>query len=97
MAAALVDLMIGLLELLLVVLFEFLPALCYFTAVILVPATTFGKIAVQYPKNPAKPRWRWQNSIGGYLQGRTILSPALGAIIGLAFWIVAATLAILLH
>jgi hypothetical protein len=90
----LVDLILGLLELLVIVFWELLPAICYFTAVLLVPAATFGKIAVQYPKNPAKPRWRWQNSIGRYLQGRTIISPALGTIIGLAFWYFAGMLTI---
>jgi hypothetical protein len=96
MIQAFIELLFGLLEMFLELFWGFfLPVICYFTAVLLVPAATFGKIAVEYPKNSAKLHWSWRNWIGISPQGKTILSPALGAIIGLTFWIFAAALAIL--
>ncbi len=87
------DLIAGTLELLLWLVWEVLPAVCYFTGVSLVFAGTLGRVAVEYPKKSAKLHWAWQ--IGRSPQGRAILSPSLGTIIGFSFWVFVLGLAII--
>jgi hypothetical protein len=88
-----VELIVGTIEALL----EFLPALCYITAVVLIFSASFGRVAVEFPRNSAKLPWSWRNWIGKSPQGRTILSPALGTIIGLLFWIFAVGLTVVFY
>ena len=81
------NLIFGLGELLIAVVWDFfIPVVCYFTAVLLVPAATFGKVTVRYPKISGKMGWGLQHAIDRSAEGKIILSPALGAIIGLALW-----------
>jgi hypothetical protein len=78
MAELIVNLIAGLLELLLWMVWEAIPGLCYLTSVALVFAVTLGKVRVEFPKLSEKsyPSRRILRD------GRTILSPALGTIIG---------------
>jgi hypothetical protein len=67
---------------------ELVPAICYFTSIVIVPATTFGRVFVAYPKDTAKPFRSWQKSP----QGRIILSPVLANVFGFSFWVIVAAL-----
>src|SRR5690242_18853857 len=73
MATLIGDLIAGILELLLWLVWEVIPGLCYLTSIVQVSAVTLGKAAVEFPKPSAKsyPSRRISPD------GRTILSPAL--------------------
>ena len=93
MATLIGDLIAGILELLLWLVWEVIPGLCYLTSIVLVSAVTLGKVAVEFPKLSAKsyPSRRISPD------GRTILSPALGTIIGFSFWGSVIALTIIVH
>jgi hypothetical protein len=93
MAALIGDLIVGIFEFLLWALLELLPVVCYFTAIVLVFAVTLGRVTVEYPKNSANSYWSWRKVV----QGRTILSPALGTIIGFSFWAIVVALTIIVY
>jgi hypothetical protein len=89
MGALIVDLIIVVID----VLCGLLPAICYLTAVVVVPAITIGRVAVEFPKSFTRSYPSRRTSP----DGRTILSPALGAIIGFSFWGAVIALAIIVH
>ena len=97
MAETVVHLIVGLLELLFVVVWEWLPVVCYVTAVLLVPAVTLGKIAVRFPRNTEQSVRLRHKGIDRTPEGKIILSPALGSIIGFALWTLALTVAFVLR
>jgi hypothetical protein len=82
MATLIGDLIAGFLELLFWMVWEVIPGLCYLTSVVLTFAVTLGKVRVEFPKLPEKS----YPSRRILPDGRTILSPALGTIIGFSFW-----------
>ena len=91
MASIIVDLITGILELAFWVVWELLPTLCYFTAFVLVFAATLGRVAVEFPKTLTSIPWTGQFSITRSPQGRTLLSPALGVVIGFSVWVIIAS------
>ena len=97
MASIIGDLIVGILELVFWVVWGILPTVCYFTALGLVFAATFGKVTVEFPENLVKVPWTGPNWIKRSPQGRTILSPALGVIIGFAIWAVIASASIVFY
>ena len=86
MASIVVDLIAGILELAFWVVWKILPTVCYFTGLALVFAATRGNVAVEFPKNLTKVGWTGELRIVRSPQGRTILTPALGVIIGFIVW-----------
>jgi hypothetical protein len=98
MGSLFVDLIAGAIELVWWMFWDLLPALCYLTAFILVFAATLGRVSVEYPENFAKLHWTGLNWIKRSPQGRTILSSALGVIIGFIIWaIIGSALVIYWH
>ena len=93
MATLIADLIAGILELAFRVVWEILPTICYFTAIVLVFAVTLGRVTVEYPKNPANSYWSWRKVV----HGRAILSPALGTVIGFSFWAIVVALTIIVY
>jgi hypothetical protein len=93
MATLIGDLIVGIFEFLLWALLELLPVICYFTAIVLVFAVTLGRVTVEYAKNSANSYWSWRKVV----DGRTILSPALGTIIGFSFWAIVVALTIIVY
>jgi hypothetical protein len=91
MADLALGLFAGLLELAIWLVWSVLPAICYLTAFVLVYAVTFGRVALEYPGSLSNIRWTGLNWIKRSPQGRTILSPALGVIIGFTIWAVIAS------
>jgi hypothetical protein len=86
MGSLVADLIVTAVELIWWVFWDVLPALCYFTAFALVFAATLGRVSVERPENFAKLHWTGLNWVKHSPQGRTILSPALGVIIGFIIW-----------
>jgi hypothetical protein len=84
MASLLFDLAVLTVELLWWLCGEVIPAACYFTGVLLVSAATFGRVLVQFPRKPETPYRSWRKST----DGKTILSPKLGTVIGFSFWVI---------
>jgi|SRR5215472_10712999 len=82
MATLIGDLIAGFLELLFWMIWDVIPGVCYLTSVVLVSAVTLGKVRVEFPKLSGKS----YPSRRILPDGRTILSPALGTIIGFSFW-----------
>jgi len=82
MATLIGDLIAGFLELLFWMIWYVIPGVCYLTSVVLVSAVTLDKVRVEFPKLSDKsyPSRRILSD------GRTILSPALGTIVGFSFW-----------
>jgi hypothetical protein len=92
-----INLIAGLLELVVWVVWKVLPAICYFTGLALVFLATLGRVTVELPENLDHIRWTGLSWVKRSPQGRTILSPALGVVIGFAFWgIIASALTIYL-
>ena len=81
----------GILELAFWLVWSVLPAVCYLTALIVVYAVTLRRVVVEYPGSLSNIRWTGLNWIKRSPQGRTILSPALGVIIGFIIWTVIAS------
>ena len=75
----------------------YLPTAFYFTSVILFPTLTLSRIAIEYPRNSMNVARGWQKWNEKSPQGKTILSPGLGELAGLLFWITVAVLALLLY
>jgi hypothetical protein len=97
-----VDLLVTVLELMTIKFLQklsrvYLPAAFYFTSVLLIPGLTSGRIAVEYPRNSMNIAWGRRKWIDKSPQGKTTLSPALGELAGLVFWVAAAGLALLLY
>jgi hypothetical protein len=97
MASIIVDLIAGILELAFRIVWKILPAVCYFTALALVFAATFGKAAVEFPETLTKVGWTGELRIVRSPQGRTILSPALGVIIGFIIWAIIVSASIIFY
>lgn len=91
--ALLVELLFYILELIWLAATKFLPAVFYFTSIVLVPAATLGKVVVPYPRKADKPYRSWQRSP----RGRLVLSPVLGTVFGFSFWAIVAVLVIITH
>ena len=79
------------------VIFDALPALCYFTAFALLFAVTFGKVTVEFPKGMTRIGWTGFLQITRSGEGRVILSPALGVIVGFVIWAIIVSAAIIVH
>ena len=86
LVAVVIDLFFCVLELIWLSLTKVLPATFYFTSIVLVPAATFGRVVVAYPKTADEPYRSWQKSP----QGRIVLSPVLGNAFGFSFWVIVA-------
>jgi hypothetical protein len=84
MASIFEVLITAILELAFWVIMEILPTVCFFTALALVFATTLGRVSVEFPKTLTEIGWTGELKIMRSARGRTILSPALGVIIGFA-------------
>ena len=97
MASIIGDLIAGILELAFWVAWKILPTVCYFTALALVFAVTLGRVAVEFPETLTKVHWTGQYRIARSPQGRTILSPALGVIVGFIIWVVIASASIIFY
>lgn len=97
MASIIGDLIAGILELVFWVIMETLPTVCYFTALVLVFAATFGRVAVELPKNLTRVGWTGEIRIVRSPQGRTTLSPALGVIIGFIIWAIIVSASIIFY
>jgi hypothetical protein len=97
MASIIGDLVAGILELAFWAIWEILPVLCYFTALALVFLATFGRVAVEFPENLTKVGWTGQYRIARAHPGRTILSPALGVMIGFIIWVVIISASIIFY
>lgn len=97
MASLVVDLIVAALQLVVWVVWGALPAVWYFTAFALVFAATFGKVAVEFPKNITKIGWTGSLRIARLPGGQTVLSPALGVIIGFVVWAVVISAALIIH
>ena len=97
MASIIGDLIAGILELAFWVAWKILPTVCYFTALALVFAVTLGRVAVELPETLTKVHWTGQYRIARSPQGRTILSPALGVIVGFIIWVVIASALIIFY
>src|SRR4051812_22938135 len=65
---------------------EILPTVFYFTSLALVFVASFGRVAVEFPKDLTSIGWTGHLRIVRSPQGRTTLSPALGVIIGFIIW-----------
>jgi hypothetical protein len=63
----------------------------------LVFAATFGRVAVEFPENLTKVGWTGQYRIARSHHGRTILSPALGVMIGFVIWVVIISASIIFY
>jgi hypothetical protein len=92
-----VDLLAGAVEFAWWVFWDLLPALCFFTAFGLVFAATLGRVSVKYPQDLAKLHWTGLLWVTRTPQGRTILSPALGVIIGFIVWVIIVSALIVFH
>ena len=77
--------------------FDALPVIFYFTALALLFAVTFGKVIVEFPKGMARIGWTGFLQITRSSEGRVILSPALGVIVGFVVWTVIVSAAIIVH
>jgi len=97
MASLVGDLIIAALEFVVWAVWELLPLLCYFTGLVLVFAVTFGKVAVELPRHITEIGWTGLLRVTRLPEGQTILSPALGVIIGFMIWAAVASVAIIFH
>ncbi|MBR0752643.1 hypothetical protein JQ604_10645 [Bradyrhizobium jicamae] len=97
MASVIVDLMIGVVELAFLIVMKTLPAVCFFTAVAVVYATTLGKVTVEFPATGSKIGWTGIPRVTRSPQGKTVLSPALGVIIGFIVWVIIASAVVALQ
>ena len=75
----------------------YLPAAFYLTSVMLLPWLTSGKVAVEHPRGAMNIAWGWRKWIDRSPEGKTILSPGLGELAGLVFWMAVAVFALLLR
>lgn len=78
-------------------LFDALPVVFYFTALALLFAVTLGKVRVEFPKAMNRIGWTGFLQITRTAEGRVILSPALGVVVGFVVWAVALSSAIIVH
>lgn len=63
-----------------------LPTLFFFTAFALLFAATFGKVRVEFPERLTRIRWTGDLRIKRPVEGRVMLSPALGVMAGFIIW-----------
>ena len=97
MASIIGDLIVAVFELVFWMVWEILPVIWYFTALAVIFAVTFGKVAVEFPKHLTKIGWTGSLRMTRSPEGQTILSPALGVIVGFIIWAVIASAAIIVH
>ncbi|WBL75674.1 hypothetical protein I3J27_21825 [Bradyrhizobium xenonodulans] len=79
------------------VVFDALPTIFYFTALALLFAVTFGKVTVEVPKGMTGIGWTGFLQITRCGEGRVILSPALGVIVGFVVWTIIVSGVIIAH
>ena len=77
--------------------FDALPAIFYFTALGLLFAVTLGRVRVEFPKGMTRIGWTGFLQITRSREGRMILSPALGVIVGFVIWTIIVSAAIIVH
>ncbi|MCK1733388.1 hypothetical protein IVA79_05315 [Bradyrhizobium sp. 138] len=66
--------------------FDALPTIFYFTAFALLFAASLGKVRVEFPERLTRIGWTGALHIRRPVEGRVILSPALGVIVGFVVW-----------
>jgi hypothetical protein len=91
MASIILDLFAVALELAFWVIWWALPTVLYFTALALLFVATFGKIRVELPERMTRVGWTGLLQIRRSNEGRMIVSPALGVIVGFVIWTVVAS------
>lgn len=74
-----------------------LPTIFYFTALALLFAVTWGKVRVEFPKVMTRIGWTGFLQITRSGEGRVILSPALGVIVGFVIWAIIVSAAIIFY
>ncbi|MDF0516561.1 hypothetical protein P0R31_04800 [Bradyrhizobium yuanmingense] len=79
------------------VVFDALPTIFYFTALALLFAVTLGKVRVEFPKTTTRIGWTGFLQITRSSEGRVVLSPALGVIVGLVIWAIVASAVVIVH
>lgn len=77
--------------------FDALPAIFFFTALPLLFAVTLGKVRVEFPKGMTKIGWTGFLQITRSGEGRMILSPTLGVIVGFVIWTIIVSAAVIAH
>jgi len=97
MASIIFDLIALVLELVFWVVWAALPTVLYFTALALLFAATFGRVTIEFPETLSRIGWTGLLRITRKGEGRVILSPALGVIVGFVLWAVIVSTAIIVH
>ena len=97
MASIIFDLIALVLELVFWVVWAALPTVLYFTAFALLFVATFGRITVEFPETLSRIGWTGLLQITRKDEGRVVLSPALGVIVGFVIWAVIVSAAIIVH
>jgi hypothetical protein len=97
MASIIFDLIALILELVFWVAWEALPTVFYFTALALLFAATFGRITVEFPKSMIRVGWTGLLQFTRTSEGRVILSPALGVVVGFVIWAIIISAVIIVH
>ena len=97
MASIISDLIALILELVFWIVWEALPTVFYFTALALLYAATFGKITVAFPKSMIRVGWTGLLQVTRTNEGRMILSPALGVVVGFVIWTIVVSAAIIAY
>lgn len=97
MASIIFDLIALVLELVFWVASAVLPTVLYFTALALLFVATFGRITVEFPESLSRIGWTGLLQITRTGEGRMILSPALGVIVGFVIWAIVVSAAIIVH
>lgn len=97
MASIIFDLIALILELAFWIVWEALPTVFYFTALALLFAATFGKVRVEFPERLTRIGWTGALQIKRPIEGRVILSPALGVVAGFVVWAVIVSAVIIIR
>lgn len=96
MASIIFDLIALILELAFWIVWEALPTVFYFTALALLFAATFGKVRVEFERL-TRIGWTGALQIRRPIEGRVILSPALGVVAGFVVWAVIVSAVIIIR
>lgn len=97
MASIIFDLIALILELAFWMVWEALPTVFYFTGLALLFAATFGKVRVEFPERLTRIGWTGALQIKRPIEGRVILSPALGVVAGFVVWAVIVSAVIIIR
>ena len=97
MASIIFDLIALVLELVFWVVWAVLPTVLYFTALALLFVATFGRITVEFPESMRRIGLTGLLQITRTGEGRMVLSPALGVVVGFVIWAVIVSAAIVIH